>query len=369
MNPAEHPFIQSIADPTRRAAVIEEVNLVDFTDEECIFVEQSTPDALYLILEGSVAFTKERPDGSQQIMSISSEGSFFGEVGVFTGECRALGAQSKGTTRIGLIAESTVKRILEEADPIRLILESVVHHLNSTTTHYMDEVLSTEKLTLVGTMMSTILHDFKNPFSTISLAATLLRSKCADDPKAISLCENIQAQIDRMNTMANELSAYSRGDQQLNISHISLEDLFLHFRSLNAPFFENQKIQLDLHANNASLEADSDKLLRVLQNLIYNSIEAIRKEETFGIINVVATNMGDHILLNISDNGPGIPAEIQEDFFEPFVTHGKRGGTGLGTAIVKSIIDSHNGSISFDTGASGTTFTIKLPVKHTPKIS
>src|SRR5690606_5894092 len=131
------------------------------------------------------------------------EGSFFGEVGVFTGERRALAASAQSDCVIGRVPESTVKKIIEDAEPVRKLLESVIHHLKSTTDHYMQEVMRTEKLALVGTMVSSILHDFKNPFSIISLGAHVLTQRYADDEKAIKICDNIESQIRRMVDMAN----------------------------------------------------------------------------------------------------------------------------------------------------------------------
>ena len=360
----DHPFIKSIRDEDRRTAILNDVTLLTLDEKATIFEEGSAPDALYLILDGTVAFTKKRPDGSHQTISTSDAGNFFGEVGVFTGELRALGARSSCSAQVARVPESIVKKIIGDADPARLILEGVVHHLKSTTNHYMDEVLRTEKLTLVGTMMSSILHDFKNPFSTISLAAMLLEQKCADDPKAVSLCTNIESQIQRMNSMANDLAAFARGEQQINVSDVSLDNLFKHFEELNPQYFNNKSISLEMNANGISIQGDASKLLRVLQNLIGNSIEAIRPIQTDGAIKVVASDMGNTVLITLRDNGPGIPEEILANFFEPFVTHGKSGGTGLGTAIVKSIIEAHRGSIDFDTSPKGTSFNISLPKEN-----
>lgn len=311
-----------------------------------------------------MAFTKKRPDGSHHTISLSSAGNFFGEVGVFTGELRALGAYAEAPTTIGRLPESAVKKIVAETEPVRLILEGMVHHLKSTTSHYMDEVLRTEKLALVGTMMSSILHDFKNPFSTISLATMLLEQRFADDPKAVSLCRNIDSQIVRMTNMANDLAAFARGDQQINTSKVSLDQLFAHFKELNEPYFNHKSIKLEMNANGTSVHGDAGKLLRVLQNLIGNSIEAIRPSQADGIVQVIASDMGANTLITIRDNGPGITEAIVNNFFDPFVTYGKTGGTGLGTAIVKSIIDAHNGSIDFDSSPKGTSFNICLPKSH-----
>jgi len=356
----DHPFIQSVS-KDRRASIAGEVEMLTLSDGEVIFAENSAPDALFLILSGSVAFTKEKLDGSLQNVSQSGEGSFFGEVGVFTGEHRALGAVALGHCTVGCVPEATVKKIIEDAEPVRRILESVIHHLKSTTDHYMDEVMRTEKLTLVGTMMSSLLHDFKNPFSVISLGSNIIGQRYKEDPKTAKICENIESQIRRMVNMANDLAAFARGDSQIEVAYVSIDTLFEHFRELNTPFFKDQTVGLVMQGNGTSLQGDSSKLLRVLQNLISNSIEALHSADIDGKVEVMAEQNDKAVTLTISDNGPGIPADIRENFFEPFVTRGKNEGTGLGTAIVKSIVDAHHGEIDFETSAQGTTFTIRLP--------
>ena len=359
----EHPFIRSIS-VERRAGIADEVDLLDLEDGTVIFAEDSAPDALFLILSGTVAFTKEKLDGTLKNVSQSGEGSFFGEVGVFTGEHRALGAVALGACRIARIPEPTVKKIIEDAEPVRKILESVIHHLKSTTDHYMDEVMRTEKLTLVGTMVSSLLHDFKNPFSIISLGSNIISQRYKDDPKTARICENMESQIRRMVNMANDLAAFARGDSQIEIAYVSVDTLFANFRELNMPFFKDQKVELVMQGNGVSLQGDASKLLRVLQNLISNAIEALHNADIKGRVEVVAKENDKAVTLTLSDNGPGIPEDIRDTFFEPFVTRGKNEGTGLGTAIVKSIIDAHHGEIEFETNAQGTTFTIRLPKKQ-----
>lgn len=361
MKLVEHPFIQSISEE-RRDVILGEIELLHLQHGDTIFQEDSPPDALYVILEGFVSFTKEKPDGTNQHVSTSGEGSFFGEVGVFTGEQRALDASAQTDCVIGRVPEQTVKKIIEDAEPVKKVLESVIAHLKSTTSHYMDEVMRKEKLSLVGTMMSSILHDFKNPFSIISLGSHIIQQRHGeDDPKTAKICGNIEAQIRRMVDMANDLSAFARGDGEIEIAYVSLEQLFVHFSELNAPFFHDESVTVKMHPNNVFLQGDASKLLRVLQNLVSNAIDAIHQTAKSGNIAITAIDKGKTIYLSVADNGPGIPDEIQSRFFEPFVTFGKSEGTGLGTAIVRSIVDAHHGNIIFSTSAAGTTFTIQLP--------
>ena len=86
-----------------------------------------------------------------------------------------------------------------------------------------------------------------------------------------------------------------------------------------------------------------------------------RDADIEGKITVDAQENAKCVTLTLKDNGPGIPEDIRENLFEPFITRGKNEGTGLGTAIVKSIIEAHRGEIEFETSALGTTFTIRLP--------
>ncbi len=105
------------------------------------------------------------------------------------------------------------------------------------------------------------------------------------------------------------------------------------------------------------------RLLRVVQNLVTNAVEALR-ETPQAAIEIGAAVTASDLIITVKDNGPGIPAAIQARLFEPFVTHGKTGGTGLGMAIVRNIVTAHGGTITFETSStSGTTFHLRLPQK------
>jgi signal transduction histidine kinase len=358
----EHPFIQSISTHNREA-ILNEIEVSSLKPGDSIFSENSPPDALYVILQGFVGFTKEKPDGSTQHVSSSGAGTFFGEIGILTDEPRSLGASAHTNCVIGRIPKDTVAKILADAKPTKQVLTSVINHLKQTTAEYIDVVTRQEKLSLVGTMVSSILHDFKNPFSIISLGAHIIGQRHENDPKTTKICASIESQIRRMVDMANDLTAFTRGEGEIETTNVTMEQLFEHFKELNQPFFQDKTVSVEMHANNVSLQADLSKLLRILQNLVANAIEAIHQTEKPGTIKISAADTGTTIQLRVADNGPGIPEQIQSRFFEPFITFGKSGGTGLGTAIVRSFVDAHHGNIIFSTGSSGTTFTIQIP-KH-----
>jgi signal transduction histidine kinase len=118
-------------------------------------------------------------------------------------------------------------------------------------------------------------------------------------------------------------------------------------------------VELELVPCDAQVRVDPNKLLRVLQNLVTNGAEAMPDG---GTVRVICSCDGDSVEIRVSDEGPGIPEEIRESFFEPFVTHGKRSGTGLGTAIAKTLVEAHGGSIELTADSLGATFLITIPI-------
>ncbi len=333
----------------------------EYEDGEVIFEEGSASDGLYLVLEGEVSFGKRGQEGKYRTVSYSRQGDFFGEIGILTGHARSLQAIARGRTKIMKIPSENLVAYLEEMPgPINNLLQSVIKHLHETTQHYMAEMLRQEKMAMVGTMMNSIIHDFKNPFCLISLSAQLIEQAHPDE-RTRKLCQNITSQVQRMLGMATEIAEFSRGQQKLNMTRLNLREVLVHFRTQNEPFFNLEAIKVEIAVPDLLIEGEEAKILRVLQNLVSNAIEAIGERP--GRIVIRGEAIDNQAILTISDNGPGIPEEIRGQLWEPFVTKGKSGGTGLGTAISKSIIEAHGGVISFETQTDrGTSFIIRLPL-------
>ncbi|MGE9296437.1 MAG: ATP-binding protein [Puniceicoccales bacterium] len=360
----EHPFFRN-SDQESVDALVNNADVANFADGEVIFLEGSPSDSLCLVLTGTVSFCAETPDGQMRVISTAQQGNFFGEIGIFTGAPRSLSAIAQGEVQIAKVFREDLLRFIKSTPgPIEQILGSIVNHLHQTTRHYLDDMLQQEKMSLVGTMVNSIIHDFKNPFTLIGLGAQMMQSRHSDDAKTVKICNNIEAQVNRMVEMANELSEFSRGEQKLIFQTVSLPALFEEFRELNEPFFKREGLVIEMNIAEVSIIAEQNKLLRVLQNLVGNAIDALSDRKD-GRIEIIAQTDGDEVELRITDNGKGIPEQIRGTFWTPFVTHGKSRGTGLGSAIAKSIVEAHQGTISFETETGkGTTFTVRLPVRQ-----
>ncbi|MDX2110459.1 MAG: ATP-binding protein [Verrucomicrobiota bacterium] len=339
----------------------------EYEHEGVIFEEGTASDGLYLVLEGEVSFVKRMVDGKFRTVSYSRTGDFFGEIGVLTGHARSLKAVAVGHTVIVKIpGESLVEYLNEMPGPISNLLQSIIKHLHETTQTFMQDMLRQEKMAMIGAMMNTIIHDFKNPFCLISLSAQLIEQDHKDE-KTRRYSKNITEQVSRMLEMAAEIAEFSKGQQTLRISHLDLHDVFAHFQALNSPYFQSSKVKISIEVPSMMVAGEEMKLQRVFQNLVGNAIEAIGDKP--GNITITAVAENAHARITVADDGPGIPEEIRNHFWDAFVTRGKESGTGLGSAICKSIVESHGGTISFQTSSGkGTTFTLLLPlVESAPK--
>jgi signal transduction histidine kinase len=116
-----------------------------------------------------------------------------------------------------------------------------------------------------------------------------------------------------------------------------------------------------------NLWGDSRTLEQAFTNLISNAIEAMGANGGTLAINIAPDNSikgVPQVEINVSDSGPGVPNEIKEHLFEPFVTLNKRGGTGLGLAITKQIITAQHGSIELNSYPGVTIFTVRLKAEE-----
>ncbi len=362
MDIQSHQFI-SFFEAEQAQQLCEIATIEEFSDRAIIFQEGEVPDFLYLVLGGQVLFRKCITGQHYQVVARAIPDDFFGEFGILDGQPRSAQALVCEGATLAKIPRSILMDVLDstKSSVVLKLFRYVVQRLRVTTEDYVRQIAHKDKMVLVGEMVNTIIHDLKSPLSGIHLASGMVRDLHGDE-ETEEWCDLIQIQARRMTAMAEELLEFARGSASLEKRPVVLADLFSRFEKLNRIYLtqENIEFQIDCPVD-LTIKADENKLMRAIQNLVVNSVEAFN--DRAGRIEIAVKQQGDRIKIQLHDNGPGIPEEIRETFFESFVTHGKKSGTGLGTAIAKSVIDAHQGEIYFDTSAeSGTTFFISLPL-------
>jgi PAS domain S-box-containing protein len=221
-----------------------------------------------------------------------------------------------------------------------------------------------EHRAIIGDYTAAIAHDAKNPLNSIYSGVQLLGSQInADDPKQDTI-NKILNDCTRLTHLIESFLAYARpGEEEHSVIDVSffLQRMIDRWR----PRFAKVNINpvASFEPGLAKVRGDSRSLDRVFTNLVSNAVDAMT--ETGGTLAVkgeMDRSIASHpyVVIHISDTGPGIPEDLQQHIFEPFVTTREK-GTGLGLAITKQIITAHKGSIKVDSFPGGTVFTVRLP--------
>lgn len=343
------------------------MQLLHFDTDETVFNEGDHGDSLYLIGSGSVRISKQGRAGEQETLGVIESGDFFGEMALLDGQPRSAMAVAAEPTLLAGVDDEVFQHLLELA-PSRLhmnFLRLVCQRLRHVNSHFISELMRAERLSLVGSMANSIIHDLKNPLCTVRCCASLI-DRHSDDPKLKELTGLLDNAADGMLAMTQELLDYSRGVVAPVKAKVFVGRLMEELNKQSLQLLPGENIQLVKAVTyKGELDLDLPRFTRVLCNLIKNAREAMPKG---GILTLVIEKVGGEIFVRVSDTGVGMPPQILNKVFEPFVTHGKSHGTGLGMAIAKSTVEAHGGKISVSsTEGRGTCVEIRLPAPSVSK--
>jgi signal transduction histidine kinase len=224
-----------------------------------------------------------------------------------------------------------------------------------------DRMIAEERLSAVGRMAAAIVHDIKNPLHVLRLSAELLGGK-GTDPEVRQVTDIMIDQIDRFDSMAQEIIEFSRGTTSLKIRPVGVEEIVRTVIDIYSAEVRRRGITLRKKVGfRGRVGVDFDKIVRCLQNIIGNALDVLPRGGTLGIS---TARQGPFFKIAVTDDGPGIPEEIRDRIFEPFVSSGKAHGTGLGLPIVKKIVKEHRGTVEVASQRGrGTRISISLPVR------
>ncbi len=334
--------------------------VTEYAPGAIIFREGEAADGICLVLDGEVEIFKEA-DKREQVLGRFQPGDYLGEVAVLDGHGRSTCARAAAPTSLAVIPRGPLLGVLEQ-EPLELTLhlfQQVLAALRRTNELFVHEVLHKQKLSLVGEMASSLMHDLRNPIAGIGLYADLIEMEHPGE-EAKRACDGIRQQCDRVVAMAAELLEFSRGEAKLHPVRTNALEFLRKFGEMNKAYFEKTGTDFEFQARADEVDLDEMRLARLLQNLVNNAVDALNGRPDAKVI--VRAWVDDGMFhLQVQDNGPGIPAAVQDRLFEPFVTHGKKNGTGLGMSIVRNVATAHGGTVDFVTGPAGTAFDVRFP--------
>jgi signal transduction histidine kinase len=224
-----------------------------------------------------------------------------------------------------------------------------------------------DRLVAIGELAAVFAHEVKNPLAGIEVMAGHLRRKVGDAPEAQKVLSDIIGEAKMANAIVQEVLDFVR-PIRLQVEPTLLGDAVqAAVQHADAKGRRgNIAVETRVPPTLPQLRADKHQLTQVLTNLIVNAYEALSGE---GHVTVTAsetrlqdgTGGRDAILVEVADDGPGIPVDVREKVFEVFFTT-KPKGSGLGLAIVKRIVDAHDGRLDLQTSVEGTRVRVTLPL-------
>ena len=216
------------------------------------------------------------------------------------------------------------------------------------------------RLQTIGQMLSGVVHDFKTPMTIISGYVQLMQSsKDADEREEYA--ELILKQFDNISQMTRDLLQFARGEVEVLLRKIYVQTFLSEMQELLGRMFDASNVELSVETRfKGTVRMDPIKMARVVQNIARNAREAMPDGGKFTF---AVQQSGESVHFTFSDTGPGIADEMLGRLFTEFATHGKEGGTGLGLAVVKRIVQEHRGDVTCESKkGKGTTFTVRLPL-------
>ncbi len=224
------------------------------------------------------------------------------------------------------------------------------------------ELLDAERLATIGRMASSISHDLRHSLAAVMANAEFLCESNLTPGQREDLYAEIRIAVNQMTELIESLLEFSRTRESLRPSYGDVRSAVDRaVQGVKAhPEFQRIKFRI---SGEGSTEGwfDFRKLERALLNLLLNACEAVPSGS--GKIDIELRRVDGTLEIRIADNGPGIPDAIRERLFEPFVSHGKENGTGMGLTVVQKILQDHGGDVAVEqTSLSGTTFRLKLPL-------
>jgi two-component system nitrogen regulation sensor histidine kinase GlnL len=229
----------------------------------------------------------------------------------------------------------------------------------------------------VSGMAAVLAHEIKNPLSGIRGAAQLLESALSDSERALT--QLICAESDRICNLVDRMEVF--GDERpLAREPVNIHEVLDHVRQIAVNgFAKHIKITENYDPSLPAVPGNRNKLIQAFLNLVKNAAEAIGEDRSDGQI-VLSTafrpgvrlsvpgssaRVGLPLLISIEDNGPGVPEDLRQHLFDPFVTT-KQSGTGLGLALVAKIIGDHGGIIECKSNGHSTSFQALMPMQSIP---
>ncbi|WP_114325287.1 sensor histidine kinase [Candidatus Colwellia aromaticivorans] len=228
-----------------------------------------------------------------------------------------------------------------------------------------DKVGQMQRLSSLGRMVSTLAHQIRTPLSAAMLYSANLSNRKLSESARGAFQEKLSSRLRDLEQQINDMLLFSKSGNEQVVSSLSVNELINDSIQAMDALIIKAKTQVNLHLTTVEhhMLGNKNALTGAIQNLVNNALQAAGTANIEqSVINIQVYSNNNSVYISVKDNGPGINSVDIEKIFEPFYTSRSK-GTGLGLAVVKSVVEAHQGEVNYlsQTG-EGAHFCIKFPL-------
>jgi PAS domain S-box-containing protein len=213
-------------------------------------------------------------------------------------------------------------------------------------------------LAQLGKMAAIVAHEVRNPLAGIRGALQVIGKRLGPQTQEFAVVQEVISRVDGLSEIVQDLLQFARPRQPM-LAPVPVREFLEAAVSVVRRDPALAHVSIDVSADDSIVKGDAGQLQQALLNLLINGAQAMQGQ---GRLTVTATQETGTCTIRITDEGPGIPADVREHLFEPFFTT-KHRGTGLGLATARKILDSNGGSLTLECPpGGGTTAVISVPL-------
>ncbi len=354
LNPDELQNLRRIAQDRRFAAGQE------------IFREGNPGDGIYVIQEGLVEIAHLVDLKEHRVFSRLGPGEVFGEMAVIENLPRSATAIAAKDTRVHFVPRDEMLALIKHSPGLAFnLLQEISRRLRDFNQLHLREIIQAERLAVVGNFARSIIHDLKNPLTVISLAVELLGQSLTTPEQRDRSLEHIRRQAQHISEMIGDILEFT---QSASAETVFASAEFRQFVNGLLPELvadaavKAVSIELRNEPPAVQLLLDVRRVRRVFFNLLHNAMDVMPDG---GKIFLRFQLDEKEVVTEVEDTGPGVASEVADRLFQPFTTHGKTHGTGLGLCICKKIVEDHGGRIWMrHESGHGAIFSFALPIRE-----
>jgi signal transduction histidine kinase len=352
---------------------------------DVIFVEGSTADRFYIVIEGRVEVWKNFYDPKPDLLAVQGSGRFFGEMALIDELPRSATVVAKERTRLLYLYRDDFRRLIRERSSIALsVMTGISYMVRNSNEAFVDDLrkrnaelerayaqlkkahserLRSERLSTLGKFSSLILHDIRNPLSILKGQLQLMQMRLAEPEKLSGHIAASLAEVNRLERLASEFLDYSRGEIRLDMVVIRPGELFAKVEGAVGERLSREGIAITKELRyDEPVIIDAERVFRALLNVADNARKAMAGSG--GVLTLKSYRVADKLVLETADTGEGMSSEVLAHVFEPFYSASGQGGTGLGMLIVKNIVEAHGGTVRLGSKPGvGTRVLLSFPLR------